>query len=157
WILLDTPPDHPVAALLDYGLPEHEDDEMPLEHLPMGGMYAGLMTRVVDLSSALCTRGYPGAARGAVAFAARDRGLPENDALWHPTAEDHRPTVQTGHAAGVPLVRGTIAALSRVLVGAMSLADARALGLVEVDRIADETELTELTRILALPPPYPHV
>jgi predicted acetyltransferase len=151
-VLLDTPRDHPLPFLLDKGVPEQQTPEMPGEHHAIGTAYLGLQARIIDIDAALAARGYPGGADARVAFAAHDPLLPANEAPRTLVLAGGRPRVEAGRLAGAPLVRGTIGALTQILVGAVRVDVAMRLGLVDVD--GDARGLDDL---LALAPPYPLV
>jgi predicted acetyltransferase len=146
---LDAPPGSPLASLLERPRPDREGDEMPEGHHPIATVYAGAMARIVDLSRALASRGYPSSARARFAFAASDPARPRNEAPVTLTVEDGRARVEPGAAA--PIVRAPIGVLSRVLLGAMRLADAARLTPLSVD----EKFVPELDALLHLAPPYP--
>jgi predicted acetyltransferase len=151
-VTLDTPTDHPLASLLDAGLPAREDESMPPEHHPLATLYSGAMARIVDTSAALAARGYPGRT-GAVAFSvASDPLVPENVGTYTVAVEQGQARVTPGRAPGAPLVRGPVGPMSAVLVGGVGVAAAARLGLVTV-----EGALPVADALLALPPPYPLV
>jgi predicted acetyltransferase len=147
-VLLDTPPGDPLAALLSRDRPARSDEHGPDEHLSAATLFDGAMARLVDLERALLGRGYPDGERTRVAFVERP-GEPVTLVV-----DDGRRSVVPGRAAGVPLVAGTIAELTRILVGAIGLAAAARLGLVTVE---PEGAVPRIDALLALPPPYPLV
>jgi predicted acetyltransferase len=158
-VLIDTSPDHPLAALIENGTPPVEDERMPDEHHPIATLGSGYMARAIDLAAAARTRGYPGApARGgAVAISVtrdplRAANVRTVTVAVTTGAESVAVEVTSGRAQGAPLVTGPIGAISAVLVGAVRLDDAARLGLVSV-----EGDLAAATALLALPPPAPLV
>jgi predicted acetyltransferase len=151
-VLLDTPVEHPLPAILDPGLPEREDELMPSEHHPLATLYSGLMARVIDLRAALVARGYPGRT-GQVAIAVTaDALLPENVATATLTVEDGAASARPGRARGATLVSGPVGAISTLLTGGVGLAAAARAGLVAVDG-----DVATADALLALPVPYPLV
>ncbi len=152
-VLLDTPVDHPLPFILDKGVPEQQTPEMPGEHHAIGAAYLGLQARIIDLAAALAARGYPAGARARVAFAAVDPDLPANESPQTLVLDGGGGVrVEAGRAAGVPLVRGTVGALTRILMGAVRLEASLRLGLADA-----EGDIAGLDSVLALPPPYPRV
>lgn len=151
-VLMDTPVEHPLATVLDNGLPEREDDLMPPEHHPLATLYAGLMARVIDLEGALRGRGYPGGS-GEVAIAITADGLvPDNVRTVTLRVTAGTATVAPGRADGVPLVSGAVGSISALLTGGVRLAAAAHAGLVDASGPIEPAD-----RLLALPVPYPLV
>ena len=152
-ILIDTPVDHPMPYILEKGVPEQQTPEMPSEHHAIGAAYLGLQARIIDLPAALAARGYPADARARVAFSAADPEIPANERRQTLVLSGvGPPQVEAGRAPGIPLVRGTVGAVTQILLGAVRLESSLRLGLVEVDG-----DRTGLDALLALPPPYPLV
>lgn len=151
-VTLDTPVDHPLAGLLDGGLPAREDDSMPPEHHPLATLYSGLMARVIDLAGALAGRGYGGRSGSVAVEITADELVPENRAVFTVTVDNGAPRVQPGRLGGAPIVRGPVGAVSAVLCGGIRLNDALAHRLLEVEGAA-----TPAHDLLALPVPYPLV
>jgi predicted acetyltransferase len=148
--ILDTPVEHPLAALLDRSLPDREDDEMPPEHHPIATLYSGAMVRVIDLAGALGGRGYPGGPGVAAVEITQDTLVPENRRVLTVTVENGGVRVTDGRAAGASLVQGPVGPISAILAGAVRLVDAERHGLC---RVFGDT--AALDRLFALPVPYP--
>jgi predicted acetyltransferase len=151
-VLLDTPVEHPLGALLDRGVAEREDATMPDEHHPAAQLYSGAMVRIVELTAALAARGYPARSTQVAVEITADTLVPENVSVVTLTLEDGSPRVSPGRAAGAPLIAGPVGPLSAVLTGGLRLADAARYGLLRVDGVVGE-----LDPLLALLVPYPLV
>jgi predicted acetyltransferase len=151
-VVLDTAVDHPLGAVLDCGVPEREDADMPPEHQPLAQLHAGAMARVIDLAGALAGRGYPGGAGVAAVEITDDPLVPENRRVVTVTVEDGLPRTREGRAEGAPLLQGAVGPISAVLTGGARVADAARLGLVRVSGDAGA-----LDRLFALPVPHPLV
>ena len=151
-VLLDTPVDHPLGALLERGVAEREDESMPLEHHPEAGLYSGAMVRIVDLTAALAARGYPRRSTKLAVEITEDTLIPENLSVVTLTLADGHPRIAPGRASGAPLVAGPVGPLSAVLTGGLRLVDAARFGLLRVDG-----PVGEIDSLLALPVPYPLV
>jgi hypothetical protein len=123
----------------------------PEDHRLAGTVHQGLLARVVGLGAALLGRGY--ATTGCVAWAAEDPRLPRNAVPLTLEVDSSGGRVEEGARAGVPLIRGPIAAIACVLTGAISLAAATDHGLVRVEGNEDDAAAT--SSMLALPPPFP--
>lgn len=150
-LTLDTSPDYPLSSLLENGIPPVENQELPDEHHALAALASGLMARAVDLAGAARGRGYPGVANGIVALRVEhDALVPANVGTVTVVVEGGGVEVAAGHAAGAPLVSGSIAPVSAVLVGALRVEQAARLGLVTV-----EGDVAAATHVLALPPPVP--
>ncbi len=152
FVTLDTPVEHPLASLLDNGLPPLEDGSMPPEHHPLATLYSGLMVRIIDLPGALAGRGYPGRAGAVAVEIASDNLVHENRATFTVTVENGAARVTPGRADGVPLLRGPVGPVSGVLCGGVRASAAAAHGLVHV-----EGDLARVDELLTLPVPYPLV
>jgi len=151
-VLLDTPVEHPLGALLDRGVAEVEDETMPVEHHPAATLYSGAMVRIVELTSALAARGYPRLSTQVAVEITADTLVPENISVVTMTLEDGHPRVAPGRTPGAPLVAGPVGPVSAVLTGGLRLADAARFGLLHVDG-----PVRELDPLFGLPVPYPLV
>jgi len=150
-VMIDTPEDHPLGAVLENDMPAVEDDGLPEEHHPLATLASGLMARVVDLGGALDQRGYPGVRAGAVAVTVtEDPIVAENVATMTAVVEGGVAHAEPGAAAGAPVVAGPIGPISAILCGALRVGAAARLGLVSVGGDAARAEA-----ILALPPLNP--
>jgi hypothetical protein len=136
-ILMDTPREHPLPAILRRGLPAREGDDLPDEHHPAGELTTGAMARIVDLPAALTGRGWP---KISTKIGVAIDGQPPVVL----SLDDGVPSVADGEHAGI---RGAIGPITQIVTGALRLGDAVRYGLVAGDPVSEP--------IFALPPPYP--
>ena len=132
---------------------EPDDPDHKAWHTAM----AWYQLRILDLPACVAARTWPG---DEVPFdVVLTDPLSEADVDWPGLAGDHSitvgptSTVQPGHRGGLPVLRASIGALSRLWFGVRP-----ATGLTVTDDLAGPPELLEaLDRALVLPPPLPEL
>jgi predicted acetyltransferase len=152
-VVIDTPEDHPLGALIENAAPAVEDDSLPWEHHALATLCSGLMARIVDVRRAIEHRGYPGVASGAVGLnVLGDPIVGANVVSVTAHIEGGRGQAVSRASGKHPVVAGPIGPMSAILVGALRVDAAARLGLVEVDG-----DVARATALLALPPLAPLV
>ena len=109
------------------------------------------MSRILDVPTALESRGYPAGVTGSAAFAVDDPLFPENAGPFLLEADGGRIQVTTqpgGQGAGGPAIG--VGALSAMFTGYVTPAIAARVGLVDPDHPALEL----FARLFAGPPPW---
>ena len=144
-----------VQDLIDRPIRGAEPDDP--DHRAWHTAMAWYQLRILDLPACVAARTWPG---DEVSFdVVLTDPLSEADGDWPGVAGDHSitvgptSTVQPGHRGGLPVLRASIGALSRLWFGVRP-----ATGLTVTDDLTGPPQLLEaLDRALVLPPPLPEL